>query len=133
MNKTKNILIKKNDYNPQDVRETFNEEILAIPSLKKRAEVNRFEIVINANKEVPFKIKKPDSDNWFIGKCLKEAFPNYSRAGAIAITWVTWWEMYSGIPMSKKNINNLYNALSKTGIFTFTAVTMKDISHLPIH
>lgn len=98
--------------------------------IKKQAEINTFAIIIDSRKEVPYKIRKPNSDLWYVGKCSRYDWNETYSKFATQITWKTWIEMYTGLPVPKKLQEQLSKAIIGTGIFSVTAKTLKDISHL---
>lgn len=134
MNKNHNIIIKGDEksvlsyLNSEDRKEEVN-NIVVPDYIKKHAEVNQFAIIIDNNREVPFKMKKAGSDDWYVGKCSKYDWSEKVSKYATAITWKTWIEMYTGISVSKQIRNELTKAMLGTGIFSITARTLKPIDN----
>ena len=57
--------------------------------IKKQAEINTFAIIIDSRKEVPYKIRKPNSDLWYVGKCSRYDWNETYSKFATQITWKT--------------------------------------------
>lgn len=130
--KNHNIIIPSeksyNDYlQSPDYKEDVNN--LVVPDyIKKEAEYTQFQIVIDSKREVPFKMKKADSDDWYVGKCSRYNWNEKVSKYATQISWVKWIEMYTGLPVSKQIKNNISSAILGTGIFSITARTLSPVA-----
>lgn len=131
-NKNHNIIIPSeksyNDYlKSPDYQEDVNN--LVVPDyMKKEAEFTQFQIVIDSKREVPFKMKKADSDEWYVGKCSRYNWNEKVSKFATQISWHKWIEMYTGLPVSKQIKNNITSAMLGSGIFSITARTLSPVA-----
>jgi len=132
VHKKHNIIIKGNEksvlsyLNSDDRKEEVN-NVVVPDFIKKQADLNQFAIIIDSKREVPFKMKKAGSDEWFVGKCSKYDWNEKVSKYATAITWKTWIEMYTGLPVSKQIQNNITSAMIGSGIFSITARTLNEV------